>query len=103
MEGLILDVRGSNVPPVSAESFREMSNLQLLKINGLHLTGCFKLLPKTLIWLCWHECPLKSLPSNFQLHNLVVLDMQYSKVKELWKGTKVHNMKIRLNVFPSEI
>jgi len=32
---------------------------------------------------------LKSLPSDFHLNDLVILDMQESKVRKLWKGTKV--------------
>jgi hypothetical protein len=69
-----------------------MKFLNLLQINGVHLTGSFKLLSKELMWICWHECPLKYFPSNFTLDNLVVLDMQHSNLKELWKEKKVRNM-----------
>jgi len=69
-----------------------MKFLNLLQIHGVHLTGSFKLLSKELMWICWHECPLKYFPSNFTLDNLVVLDMQYSNLKELWKEKKVRNM-----------
>jgi hypothetical protein len=69
-----------------------MKCLNLLQIKGAHLTGSFKLLSKELLWICWHECPLKYFPSDFTLDNLAVLDMQYSKLKELWKGKKVRNI-----------
>jgi hypothetical protein len=69
-----------------------MKCLNLLQINGVHLTGSFKLLSKELMWICWLQCPLKYFPSDFTLDNLAVLDMQYSNLKELWKGKKVRNM-----------
>jgi hypothetical protein len=69
-----------------------MKRLNLLQINGAHLTGSFKLLSKELMWICWLQCPSKYFPSDFTLDNLVVLDMQYSNLKELWKGKKVKNM-----------
>jgi hypothetical protein len=69
-----------------------MKFLNLLQINGVHLTGSFKLLSKELMWICWHECPLKYFPSDFTGDYLAVLDMQYSNLKELWNGKKVRNM-----------
>jgi hypothetical protein len=66
-----------------------MKRLNLLQINGAHLTGSFKLLSKELMWICWLQCPLKYFSSDFTLDNLAVLDMQYSNLKELWKGQKV--------------
>jgi hypothetical protein len=35
---------------------------------------------------------LKYLPSDFTLDNLAVLDIQYSNLKEVWKGEKVRNI-----------
>jgi len=87
-----LDVRASEAKSLSAGSFAKMKCLNLLQINGVHLTGSFKLLSKELMWICWLQCPLKYFPSDFTLDNLVVLDMQYSNLKELWKGKKVINM-----------
>uniref|UniRef100_A0A3N7GSN4 TIR domain-containing protein n=1 Tax=Populus trichocarpa TaxID=3694 RepID=A0A3N7GSN4_POPTR len=88
VEGLALDVRASEAKSLSAGSFAEMKCLNLLQINGVHLTGSFKLLSKELMWICWLQCPLKYFPSDFTLDNLAVLDMQYSNLKELWKGKK---------------
>ncbi|KAG5224389.1 TMV resistance protein [Salix suchowensis] len=89
VEGLALDVRASAAASLRTESFTNMRHLKLLQINGARLAGNYNLLPKELIWLCWLECPMKSLPSDFQLRNLVVLDLQHSNIQELWKGTKV--------------
>ncbi|KAL3564695.1 hypothetical protein D5086_032741, partial [Populus alba] len=88
VEGLALDVRESEAKSLSTSSFAKMKCLNLLQINGVQLIGSFKLLSKELMWICWHECPLKYFPSDFTLDNLVVLDMQYSNLKELWKGKK---------------
>nr|ABC55465.1 TIR-NBS disease resistance-like protein [(Populus tomentosa x Populus bolleana) x Populus tomentosa var. truncata]ABC55466.1 TIR-NBS disease resistance-like protein [(Populus tomentosa x Populus bolleana) x Populus tomentosa var. truncata] len=92
VEGLTLDVRASEAKSLSTRSFAKMKCLNLLQINGVHLTGSFKLLSKELMWICWLQCPLKYLPSDFILDNLVVLDTQYSNLKELWKGEKVRNI-----------
>nr|XP_034909758.1 disease resistance protein RUN1-like [Populus alba] len=96
LEGLALDVRASEAKSLSTGSFAKVKRLNLLQINGAHLTGSFKLLSRKLMWICWHECPLKFLPSDFTLDNLAVLDMQYSSLKELWKGKKILN---RLKIF----
>ncbi|XP_068342564.1 disease resistance protein RPV1-like [Pyrus communis] len=47
-----------------------------------------KFLSEKLSYLFWNKCPLKSLSSNFNPENLVEIDMQYSWVEHLWKGTK---------------
>uniref|UniRef100_A0A6N2KPL9 TIR domain-containing protein n=1 Tax=Salix viminalis TaxID=40686 RepID=A0A6N2KPL9_SALVM len=96
VEGLALDVQG----PFNTKSFTKMRHLKLLQITGAHLTGSYSLLPRELIWLCWLECPLKSLPSDFHLSELVILDMQGSKVQNLWNGTKDCN---NLNTLPESM
>jgi hypothetical protein len=88
VEGLALDAQAS----FSTKPFTKMRRLKLFQIKGAHLVGSYSLLPKELIWLCWFRCPLKSLPSDFHLNDLVILDMQYSNVRRLWKGTKVKHM-----------
>ncbi|XP_073262955.1 LOW QUALITY PROTEIN: TMV resistance protein N-like [Populus alba] len=102
VEGLALDVRASKAKSLSARSFAKMKCLNLLQINGVHLTGSFKLLSKELMWICWLQCPLKYLPSDFILDNLVVLDTQYSNLKELWKGEKILNKLKILNLSHSQ-
>ncbi|XP_061944116.1 disease resistance protein RUN1-like isoform X2 [Populus nigra] len=102
VEGLALDVRASEAKSLSAGSFAKMKCLNLLQINGAHLTGSFKLLSKELMWICWLQCPLKYLPSDFTLDNLAVLDIQYSNLKELWKGKKILNRLKILNLSHSQ-
>ncbi|KAG5224306.1 TMV resistance protein [Salix suchowensis] len=60
-----------------------MRRLKLLQITGAHLEGSYSFLPRELIWLCWPECPLKSLPSDFHLSELIlnklkILNLSYS-------------------------
>jgi hypothetical protein len=69
-----------------------MKLLKLLQINGVELTGSFERLSKVLTWICWHECPLEFLPSDFSLDYIVVIDMQYCNIRELWKEKKVRNI-----------
>ncbi|KAJ6857980.1 hypothetical protein NC652_040496 [Populus alba x Populus x berolinensis] len=94
VEGLSLDVQES----FSTKSFTKMRRLKLLQIKEAHLVGRYSLLPKELIWLWWSRCPLKSLPSDFHLNDLVILDMQESNVRKLWKGTKILNKLKILNL-----
>ena len=70
-------------------AFEKMENLRLLKLNYTHLTGCYDKFPKQLVWLCWHGFPLKSLPVELTLNNLVALDLRHSKLEEAWAGRKV--------------
>ncbi|CAL5416798.1 unnamed protein product [Camellia sinensis] len=89
VEGVIL----TGLPMVkklqwSDKAFTRMHNLRLLQINHVHLSGNFEHLLKELRWLCWHNCPLEYLPHNFHPEKLVILDMQFSKIRTLWKDGK---------------
>ena len=84
-------MRRSEEKSLSTRSFAKMKFLQLLQINGADLTGSFKRLSKLLTWICWLECPLRFLPSDFSLDYVVVIDMKYSNIRELWKEKKVPN------------
>ncbi|GKC56897.1 NB-ARC domains-containing protein [Tanacetum coccineum] len=37
---------------------------------------------------CWHGCPFKYLPSDFYAHNIVVIDLSYSNIEQLWTTPK---------------
>ncbi|GKB72301.1 TMV resistance protein N-like protein [Tanacetum coccineum] len=100
IEGLVLDL----LAPMHLETkaFERMHKLRLLQINNVHLHGNFEGLFKELRWLCWHHCPLNSLPDELHPGKLVFLDMQHSKFNTLWQGTKfLGNLKI-LNIGESE-
>ncbi|XP_058197268.1 disease resistance protein RUN1-like [Rhododendron vialii] len=44
---------------------------------------------KRLLWLCWNGFPLKCVPSKLYMENLVTLDLSHSRLKQVWKGTKM--------------
>ncbi|XP_040992699.1 LOW QUALITY PROTEIN: disease resistance protein RUN1-like [Juglans microcarpa x Juglans regia] len=90
VEGLSLTppIHEDHVISLESEAFSKMKNLRLLQIKGvknLKLEGCSEHLSKELRWICWHSCPLRFLPPRLHLENLVVLDMQCSKIKQVWK------------------
>ncbi|KAJ4958638.1 hypothetical protein NE237_025749 [Protea cynaroides] len=89
VEGLILNYLGSKEVKLSTKAFAKMSKLRLLQLNDVPpLIGSYEHFSEELIWLCWRGFPLKNIPVNFRLDNLVVLDMQYSSFKMVWKETK---------------
>ncbi|TQD83681.1 hypothetical protein C1H46_030756 [Malus baccata] len=79
----------------STEAFANMKKLRLLHLKNVRLNGEYKHLPKELIWLRWEGCPLKSLPNDFfNQPRLVVLEMRWSKLVQVWEGSKsLHNLK----------
>ncbi|CAN6564096.1 unnamed protein product [Malus baccata var. baccata] len=92
VEGLALNFpypwpRSSSMASFSTEAFANMKRLRFLHLKYVQLNGEYKHLPKELIWLCWKGCPLKSIPEDFlDQPRLVVLDMQYSKLVQVWEG-----------------
>ncbi|RXI05859.1 hypothetical protein DVH24_017901 [Malus domestica] len=64
-----------------------------LALPRTKLNGEYKHLPNELIWLCWHGFPLKSIPDDFiNQPRLVVLDMQFSQLLQVWEGSKVQSI-----------
>ncbi|KAG5549271.1 hypothetical protein RHGRI_014582 [Rhododendron griersonianum] len=82
------DPENSNLVALEADAFARMHKLKLLQLNHIHISGPYKKFPKGLRWLFWHGFPLKSIPGDFPLESLVALDMQYSRLKNVWEGTK---------------
>ncbi|CAL2257913.1 unnamed protein product [Prunus armeniaca] len=88
VEGLALNLRSSEKASFSTEAFSKMSKLKLLQLNYVELTGEYKFLSKNLRWLCWHGFLLDSIPGDFDLTKLVAMDLQFSKLKIVWKDCK---------------
>ncbi|KAJ0783768.1 putative P-loop containing nucleoside triphosphate hydrolase, leucine-rich repeat domain superfamily [Helianthus annuus] len=63
------------------DSLRKMDNLTLLQLNYVQLNGCFRTFPEGLRWLCMHGFPLKSIPLDLPMENLVALDLSYSNIE----------------------
>ncbi|KAB2634099.1 TMV resistance protein N-like [Pyrus ussuriensis x Pyrus communis] len=93
IEGLMLDMHelltnspiNSNENVLETNSFARMHKLKLLCLRHVRLDGCYAELPTRLRWLCWLEFPLDSIPVDFSLEKLVVLEMQYSNLRQLCK------------------
>ncbi|KAK9910928.1 hypothetical protein M0R45_034862 [Rubus argutus] len=96
IEGLSLNMnmyhvsttRNSGEVVLETTAFTSMRKLRLLELCDVQLNGCYQEFPKGLRWLCWSEYPLDSIPNDFVLENLVVLEMHYGSLKQVWKGTK---------------
>ncbi|CAN6584567.1 unnamed protein product [Malus baccata var. baccata] len=90
IEGLALDLYSSENATFSTEAFTNMKKLRLLKLNHVELTGDYKHFPKKLIWLSWHGFPLKSIPDDLlNQPKLIAIDLQYSRLVQGWKDSKL--------------
>ncbi|XP_023918694.2 disease resistance protein RPV1-like, partial [Quercus suber] len=70
----------------SLGAFSQMYNLKFLSIDGIFHDP--QHLPNSLRVLCWRYYPSNSLPSTFQLDELVMLRLPKSKIEQLWIGQK---------------
>ncbi|CAN6569918.1 unnamed protein product [Malus baccata var. baccata] len=76
----------SNEIDFKAEAFRRMHNLKILVLNNVNVRGSYEEFSKKLVCLSWQGFHLKSIPENFYLENLVVLDMRNSSLQHVWNG-----------------
>lgn len=89
--------RNSNEVTLETDAFASMHKLRLLQLSHVRLIGRYKGFPTKLRWLCWNEFPFDYLPSDLTLESLVVLEMCYSNLRQVWKGKKVWDQD---NIFP---
>ncbi|KAJ9558683.1 hypothetical protein OSB04_013297 [Centaurea solstitialis] len=87
VKGLNLDMelleKEKSCGPVelTTDALSKMYNLVLLKLNYVQLNGSYNNFPRNLKWLCMRGSPLKSIPLDLQMKNLVALDMSYSNLE----------------------
>lgn len=74
---------------IKTKALSVMDKLRLLQLDYVQLHGSYKHFPTGLRWLSMHGFPLKYLPLELQLENIVALDMSYSNLQRLWKKPKV--------------
>ena len=82
-------LRSPNDVYLRTDAFKSMTKLRLLKLHYVQLTGSYENFPKNLTWLAWHGFPLKSIPDEFLLENLVVLELRHSRLEQVWKESPV--------------
>lgn len=68
------------VSTFKTSSLAKMTKLKLLQLKHVKLVGSYKNFPE-LRWLCWQECPLKTIPSRLLMSNLVAIDMSYGDIE----------------------
>ncbi|XP_021801331.1 TMV resistance protein N-like [Prunus avium] len=96
IEGLVLNMHilpgnnhiNSTEIVLETNAFARMRELKLLHLNHVQLDGSYAEFCTRLRWLCWNKFPLDSIPTDFPLGSLVVLEMQYSRLSQVFKGTK---------------
>ncbi|CAI9269647.1 unnamed protein product [Lactuca saligna] len=87
IRGLTLDMRTLEKEKLrgsvelKTDALSKMDRLMLLQLNYVQIRGSYENFPEELRWLCMHGFPLKSIPSDLRMENLVALDMSYSNIE----------------------
>ncbi|XP_034203694.1 disease resistance protein RUN1-like [Prunus dulcis] len=94
IEGLVLNMHmcpaiNSNEKVLETNAFSRMRELKLLHLSHVQLDGSYAEFCTELRWLCWTKFPLDSIPVDFPLESVIILEMQYSGLRQVFKGTKV--------------
>ncbi|TQE08843.1 hypothetical protein C1H46_005561 [Malus baccata] len=98
VQAIILPWSGNRKPNSDRADFKKMYNMRLFSVSNwksktLNLQTLS--LPNSLRYLHLTGYPLKSLPPEFSLENLVELHMPCSEVTQLWDGGQNHmNLKV---------
>ncbi|MFS7966137.1 putative leucine-rich repeat domain superfamily [Helianthus anomalus] len=69
-----------------------MKKLKLLNLKYVELIGSYEDFPD-LIWLCWHGCPLQTMPSGLLMSSLVSIDMSYGHMEKFEAPTVLISLK----------
>lgn len=93
--------KGSKKVSVAMETFRRMSILRYLYLEGTNLTGKFKRTLADLRWFYWERCPLKCLPFDFCPKKLVILELPRSKMITMWDVNMVGTLIVFLTYMKS--
>ncbi|CAJ2635031.1 unnamed protein product [Trifolium pratense] len=89
VEGLNLKLERTARIRFGTKAFQEMKKLRLLKLDGVHLIGDYGLISNQLRWVDWQRSNFNFIPNDFELGNLVVLELKYSNVIQVWQETKL--------------
>ena len=89
MEGISLKLERGNKISFNTKSFEKMQKIKLLQLDHVQLTGSYEHISKDLRWLCWEGFPLEFIPDNFDLEDLVTMELRYSNLTQVWRHSKV--------------
>ncbi|XP_031500947.1 disease resistance protein RPV1-like isoform X2 [Nymphaea colorata] len=84
IEGIVLDLGKENLTDLETKAFAAMSGLRLLHIVNVNFVGELTCILNKVKWLEWKGCPFKSLPPEFNLQEVVVLDISFGMMSEVW-------------------
>nr|GEW40569.1 NB-ARC domains-containing protein [Tanacetum cinerariifolium] len=88
----IVQMKTSQKFDIDGKAFARMKNLRILKLpidRVVKFSGRLDCLSNNLRLLYWYGCPFKLLPSDFYPENIVVIDLSYSNIKQLWTTPKL--------------
>ncbi|XP_058760027.1 disease resistance protein RUN1-like isoform X2 [Vicia villosa] len=92
VEAIVLDHEYEEYSEVDegmdAVIFKDFSNLRLLIIKYVKVSGSLNRLSNELRYIEWNEYPFMYLPSCFQPNQLVELILKSSSIKQLWEGKR---------------
>ncbi|KAF8115077.1 hypothetical protein N665_0030s0118 [Sinapis alba] len=98
IRGIFLDMSNVKRMKLHSEIFTKMWSLKFLKFYNcsewcekdcrLQLPDGLAYFPDELVYLHWQGYPLEYLPKNFDPEKLVVLNLRYSNIEQLWKEEK---------------
>ncbi|KAK7257393.1 hypothetical protein RIF29_31341 [Crotalaria pallida] len=89
IEGLTLKLQRSCRVCFSTKAFEKMKGLRLLQLDQVQLDGDYGYLPKHMRWVYWQRFPLKYIPGNFYLRNIIAMDFRDSNLKLVQKEHQV--------------
>ncbi|TQE03041.1 hypothetical protein C1H46_011405 [Malus baccata] len=96
IRGLTLELpENSDEHPFRTKAFKKMRHLKFLQLKNVKLTGSYRHLSKELRCLCWHGFPLDVLPEDFDLRNLVLIDLSNSKLVQVWEDSDLLPKKMK--------
>ncbi|XP_062110768.1 uncharacterized protein LOC133822445 [Humulus lupulus] len=101
VEGIFLCMpKTDQVLYLNSDPFSKMCYMRLLKMCNVNFSGCIiGSFPKELRLLEWHGYPLKSLPSSFQPHKLVELNLSNSCIEKIsWRENVVSESLMLINL-----
>ncbi|XP_072065686.1 disease resistance protein RPP2A isoform X2 [Arachis hypogaea] len=88
-KGLSLKLPMTNSICLSKEAFKNMTKLELLQLAGVQPNGEFKHVSRYLRWMSWHGFPLRHTPIDCYQPNIISIELENSKLKVLWKESRL--------------